>query len=65
VDSPEDYKKWLSEKTTLAQDIKAAADAEKPVEGATPATDGTAKVIDTVKAVVDTVKAAVAKVAIK
>ncbi len=25
VDTPEDYKKWLSEKTTLAQDIKAAS----------------------------------------
>ncbi|UWY29864.1 cytochrome c oxidase subunit II [Flavobacterium sp. TR2] len=65
VDSPEDYKKWLSEKTTLAQDIKAAAAAEKPAEGAAPTTDTTAKVIDTVKAAVDTVKAAVAKVAMK
>ncbi|MDQ1164190.1 MULTISPECIES: cytochrome c oxidase subunit II [unclassified Flavobacterium] len=66
VDTPEDYKKWLSEKTTLAQDIKAAAAAEKPAaEGAAPTTDTAAKVIDTVKAVVDTVKAAVAKVAMK
>ncbi|GAA3727696.1 cytochrome c oxidase subunit II [Flavobacterium ginsengisoli] len=65
VDTPEDYKKWLSEKTTLAQDIKAAAAAEKPAEGAAPTTDTTAKIIDTVKTVVDTVKAAVAKVAIK
>ncbi|MBE8725515.1 cytochrome c oxidase subunit II [Flavobacterium hungaricum] len=65
VDSPEDYKKWLSEKTTLAQDIKAAAAAEKPAEGAAPTADSAAKVIDTVKAVVDTVKAAVAKVAMK
>ena len=65
VDTPEDYKKWLSEKTTLAQDIKAAAAAEKPAEGTAPATDSAAKVIDTVKAVVDTVKAAVAKVAMK
>ncbi|KAF2340091.1 cytochrome c oxidase subunit II [Flavobacterium sp. GN10] len=65
VDSPEDYKKWLSEKTTLAQDIKAAAAAEKPAEGAAPTTDTAAKVIDTVKTVVDTVKAAVAKVAMK
>lgn len=64
VDSPEDYKKWLSEKTTLAQDIKAAAAAEKPAEGAAP-TDTTAKVIDTVKTAIDTVKAAVAKVAMK
>jgi cytochrome c oxidase subunit 2 len=65
VDTPEDYKKWLSEKTTLAQDIAAAKAAEKPAEGAAPTTDSTAKVIDTVKAVVDTVKAAVAKVAMK
>ncbi|MEZ0181342.1 MULTISPECIES: cytochrome c oxidase subunit II [Flavobacterium] len=65
VDTPEEYKKWLSEKTTLAQDIKAAAAAKKPeAEGAAPS-DTTAKVIDTVKAVVDTVKAAVAKVAMK
>lgn len=65
VDTPEDYKKWLSEKTTLAQDIKAAAAAEKPAEEAAPTTDTTAKVIDSVKTVVDTVKAAVAKVAMK
>ena len=65
VDTPEDYKKWLSEKTTLAQDIKAAAAAEKPAEGAAPTADTAAKVIDTVKTVVDTVKAAVAKVAMK
>lgn len=65
VDTPEDYKKWLSEKTTLAQDIKAAAAAEKPAEAVAPTTDTTAKVIDTVKTVVDTVKAAVAKVAMK
>ncbi|PXY45500.1 cytochrome c oxidase subunit II [Flavobacterium hydrophilum] len=65
VDTPEDYKKWLSEKTTLAQDIKAAAAAEKPTEGAESTTDTTVKVKDTVKAVIDTVKAAVAKVAVK
>ncbi|MTH14824.1 cytochrome c oxidase subunit II [Flavobacterium sp. LC2016-01] len=67
VDTPEDYKKWLSEKTTLAQDIKAAAAAEKEkaAEATAPTTDTTAKVIDTVKAVIDTVKAAVAKVAVK
>jgi cytochrome c oxidase subunit 2 len=63
VDTPEDYKKWLSEKTTLSQDIKAAAAAEKPAEGTESATDSTAK--DTVKAVIDTVKAVVAKVAMK
>ncbi|WP_163398065.1 cytochrome c oxidase subunit II [Flavobacterium fluviatile] len=65
VDSPEDYKKWLSEKTTLAQDIKAASAAEKPAEGAEATTDTASKVKDTVKAVIDTVKAAVAKVAVK
>jgi len=66
VDTPEDYKKWLSEKTTLAQDIKAAA-AEKPAEGAGATTTDSASTIakDTVKAVIDTVKAAVAKVAMK
>ncbi|KIO53597.1 cytochrome c oxidase subunit II [Flavobacterium hibernum] len=63
VDTPEDYKKWLSEKTTLAQDIKAAAAAKAPAEGAKTTTDSTAK--DTVKAVIDTVKAVVAKVAMK
>ncbi|WP_394776496.1 cytochrome c oxidase subunit II [Flavobacterium sp.] len=63
VDTPEDYKKWLSEKTTLAQDIKAAAAAKEPAEGAKATTDSTAK--DTVKAVIDTVKAAIAKVAMK
>jgi cytochrome c oxidase subunit 2 len=65
VDTPEDYKKWLSEKTTLAQDIAAAKAAEKPAEGAAPTGDSASKVVDTVKAVVDTVKAAVAKVAMK
>ena len=63
VDSPEEYKKWLSEKTTLAQDIKAAAAAAKPAEEVKVTTDSTAK--DTVKAVIDTVKAVVAKVAMK
>jgi len=66
VDTPEDYKKWLSEKTTLAQDIKAAAAAEKPAEGAGTTTDSASTIAkDTVKAVIDTVKAAVAKVAMK
>lgn len=66
VDTPEDYKKWLSEKTTLAQDIKAAAAAEKPAEGAATTTDSASTIAkDTVKAVIDTVKAAVAKVAMK
>jgi cytochrome c oxidase subunit II len=63
VDTPEDYKKWLSEKTTLAQDIKAAAAAKAPAEAVKATTDSTAK--DTVKAVIDTVKAAIAKVAMK
>jgi cytochrome c oxidase subunit 2 len=66
VDTPEDYKKWLSEKTTLAQDIKAAAAAEKPAEAGTTTTDSASTIAkDTVKAVIDTVKAAVAKVAMK
>ncbi|KUJ60354.1 cytochrome C oxidase subunit II [Flavobacteriaceae bacterium CRH] len=64
VDSPEDYKKWLSEKTTLAQDIKAAAAAEKPAEEV-KATKDSSVAKDTVKAVIDTVKAVVAKVAMK
>ncbi|MBF4493863.1 cytochrome c oxidase subunit II [Flavobacterium sp. JLP] len=63
VDTPEDYKKWLSEKTTLAQDIEAAKAAEKPAEGAKASKDSTIK--DTVKAVIDTAKAVVAKVAMK
>lgn len=32
VDTPEEYKKWISEKTTLVQEVK-AANAPKPVEG--------------------------------
>ena len=32
VDTPEDYKKWLSDKPTLVQEVK-AANAPKPVEG--------------------------------
>lgn len=59
VDTPEDYKKWLSEKTTLAQDIKAAAAAEKPAEAGTTTTDSASTIAK------DTVKAAVAKVAMK
>jgi cytochrome c oxidase subunit 2 len=65
VDTPEDYKKWLSEKTTLAQDIKAAAAAEKPAEAGTTTDSASTIAKDTVKAVIDTVKAAVAKVAMK
>jgi len=34
VDSPADYKAWLSGKTTLVQEVK-AANAPKPVEGGT------------------------------
>ncbi|OXA96277.1 cytochrome c oxidase subunit II [Flavobacterium hercynium] len=63
VDTPEDYKKWLSEKTTLAQDIKAAKASEKPAEAVKGTSDSTIK--DTVNAVVDTVAAAIAKVAMK
>jgi cytochrome c oxidase subunit 2 len=53
VDTPEDYKKWLSDKVALVDEIK-AAEAEAPVEGET--------VIDSSK-VKDTV--AVAKIAMK
>jgi len=53
VDTPEDYKKWLSDKATLAQELK-AANAPKPVEGGVD-TDST-KVKDT---------AAIAKIAMK
>jgi cytochrome c oxidase subunit 2 len=62
VDTPEDYRKWLSEKTTLAQDIKAANAAKTPAEGQGASADSNV-VTDTVKAVVDTVKAVAAKVA--
>ena len=33
VDAPEDYKKWLSEKTALVQEVKAANAAPETVEG--------------------------------
>ncbi|MCC9072968.1 cytochrome c oxidase subunit II [Flavobacterium sp. F-65] len=47
VDTPEEYKKWLSDKATLAQDIKAAV-APAPAEGAAGSTD-TTKVDTTAK----------------
>lgn len=53
VDTPEDYKKWLAEKPTLVQEVK-AANAPKPVEGGVE-TDST-KAKDT---------AAIAKIAMK
>lgn len=53
VDTPEDYKKWLSDKPTLVQEVK-AANAPKPVEGGVE-TDST-KAKDT---------AAVTKIAMK
>ncbi|WP_269240576.1 cytochrome c oxidase subunit II [Flavobacterium limnophilum] len=53
VDTPEDYKKWLSDKPTLVQEVK-AANAPKPVEGGVE-TDST-KAKDT---------AAIAKIAMK
>ena len=53
VDTPEDYKKWLSEKPTLVQEVK-AANAPKPAEGGVE-TDST-KAKDT---------AAIAKIAMK
>jgi cytochrome c oxidase subunit 2 len=33
VDTPEDYKKWLSEKATLVKEVKAANAAPAPAEG--------------------------------
>lgn len=53
VDTPEDYKKWLSDKLTLVQEVK-TANAPKPVEGEV-GTDST-KTKDT---------AAIAKIAMK
>ena len=50
VDSPEDYKKWLKEKTTLVQAVKnaakeeaatAAAEAGKPADSTAPKNDTT------------------------
>jgi cytochrome c oxidase subunit 2 len=40
VDTPEDYKKWLSEQVSLADEIKTAA-APAPVDGAPATTDST------------------------
>ena len=53
VDTPEDYKKWLAEKPTLVQEVK-AANAPKPVEGGVESDSTQAK---------DT--AAIAKIAMK
>ena len=53
VDTPEDFKKWLSDKPTLVQEVK-AANSPKPVEGAISTDSTTAK---------DT--AAIAKIAMK
>ena len=54
VDTPEDYKKWLADKTTLVQEVK-AANTPKPVEGGTIGADSI-KAKDT---------AAIAKIAMK
>ncbi len=44
VDTPEDYKKWLSEKTTLLQEINKAKAAEAvPAQGTIPASDSIKK----------------------
>lgn len=53
VDTPEDYKKWLADKPTLVQEVK-AANAPKPVEGGVETDSTQAK---------DT--AAIAKIAMK
>lgn len=55
VDTPEDFKKWLAEKPTLVEEVKAAQAAPAPTEGAAPAAD-------TAKAKTDTT--AVAKTAV-
>ena len=39
VESPEDFKKWLAEKPTLIEEVKAASAAPAPAEGASPAKD--------------------------
>lgn len=54
VDTPDDYKKWLSDKQTLVQEVK-AANAPKPVEGGVET--------DTIKA--KKVTAAITKIAMK
>lgn len=41
VDTPEDYKKWLKDKATLVQEVK-AANTPEPAEGASDAKDTTA-----------------------
>lgn len=45
VDSPEDYQKWLKEKATIAEEVKAANAKPEATEGAAPGTD-TSKVAD-------------------
>lgn len=45
VDSPEDYQKWLKEKATIAEEVKAANAKPEATEGAAPGAD-TAKVAD-------------------
>ncbi|MFT3793523.1 cytochrome c oxidase subunit II [Flavobacterium sp.] len=47
VDTPEDFKKWLAEKPTLIEEVKAANAAPAPAEGAPAAADTTAKAKDT------------------
>ncbi|MBK0370518.1 cytochrome c oxidase subunit II [Flavobacterium agrisoli] len=47
VDTPEDYKKWLSEKTSLAQDIKAAAATPAAPEAAGAAGTSDSATVDT------------------
>ena len=45
VDTPEDYKKWLSEKPTLVQEVKAANANLAPVEGAVGKDSTKAKIL--------------------
>jgi cytochrome c oxidase subunit 2 len=41
VDTPEDYKKWLSDKATLVSEVKAAKATAEPVEGDVKSSDST------------------------
>ena len=51
VDTPEDFKKWLAEKPTLIEEVKAAKATPAPAEGAPAAKDSSAKTTDTTAAV--------------
>ena len=46
VDTPEDYKKWLSDKKTLVQEVKISKETPAKVEGGVT-TDSTIAIADT------------------